>query len=290
MYHIARNIKPYGACMKSNFPLRPAHIGCIDVKHRFCDEVYEINGRHSCYNIKTYLKPYTDNSFTYNRLQYACLTSRSRNKNIKDTLLIQRHSFHISSFYYVEDSKEKLKILEEDEKSKVEEFVEHQKQKLEKKRKIRAHSEKYEEAFLFKVDPKLTETGSETAPAKPSAVSTKPTLRARIMHEVKHYYTGFRLLYLDIVVAARLLWQSMKGNSLSRRERKQLLRTTADIFRLVPFSVFIVIPFMEFLLPVAIKLFPGMLPSTFEDAKTKENKRRALLKVDFKWQSSCKIQ
>lgn len=43
----------------------------------------------------------------------------------------------------------------------------------------------------------------------------------------------------------------------------QLVRTTADLFRLVPFSVFVIVPFMEFLLPVALKLFPGMLPSTF---------------------------
>lgn len=45
----------------------------------------------------------------------------------------------------------------------------------------------------------------------------------------------------------------------------QLRRTTQDLLRLVPFSVFIVVPFMELLLPVAIKLFPNMLPSTFED-------------------------
>jgi hypothetical protein len=35
--------------------------------------------------------------------------------------------------------------------------------------------------------------------------------------------------------------------------------------RLVPFAVFVVVPFMELLLPVALKLFPNMLPSTFED-------------------------
>ena len=35
--------------------------------------------------------------------------------------------------------------------------------------------------------------------------------------------------------------------------------------RLIPFAVFIIVPFMEFLLPVALKLFPNMLPSTFED-------------------------
>src|ERR1700722_14837486 len=46
---------------------------------------------------------------------------------------------------------------------------------------------------------------------------------------------------------------------------KQLKRTTTDLLRLVPFSVFVIVPFMEFLLPVALKLFPNLLPSTFED-------------------------
>ena len=50
-----------------------------------------------------------------------------------------------------------------------------------------------------------------------------------------------------------------------RRERKQLTRTIADVFRLVPFIIFLVVPFMEVLLPVALKVFPNMLPSTFED-------------------------
>lgn len=59
------------------------------------------------------------------------------------------------------------------------------------------------------------------------------------------------------------------GKSLTRRERQQLTRTAADIFRLVPFAVFVIVPFMEFLLPVALKLFPNMLPSTFQD-KMKE--------------------
>jgi LETM1 and EF-hand domain-containing protein 1 len=44
---------------------------------------------------------------------------------------------------------------------------------------------------------------------------------------------------------------------------RQLVRTVSDLFRLVPFSVFIIVPFMELLLPLALKLFPGMLPSTF---------------------------
>lgn len=45
----------------------------------------------------------------------------------------------------------------------------------------------------------------------------------------------------------------------------QLKRTTTDLLRLIPFAVFVIVPFMEILLPVALKLFPNMLPSTFED-------------------------
>lgn len=37
---------------------------------------------------------------------------------------------------------------------------------------------------------------------------------------------------------------------------------------------------MEFLLPVAIKLFPGMLPSTFQTATEKEDKLKQALKVN----------
>uniref|UniRef100_A0A670YQI8 Letm1 RBD domain-containing protein n=1 Tax=Pseudonaja textilis TaxID=8673 RepID=A0A670YQI8_PSETE len=57
----------------------------------------------------------------------------------------------------------------------------------------------------------------------------------------------------------------------------QLMRTSADLFRLVPFLVFIIVPFMEFLLPVFLKLFPEMLPSTFETESKKEEKQRKKL-------------
>ncbi|EDV20787.1 uncharacterized protein TRIADDRAFT_60795 [Trichoplax adhaerens] len=108
---------------------------------------------------------------------------------------------------------------------------------------------------------------------------TKPSLLERIKSEVLHYYNGFRLLAIDIKVASRLLWKSLNGNSLSRRERKQFTRTVSDIFRLLPFSIFIIVPFMEVLLPVAIKLFPNMLPSTFEDKEKRDEKRRKQLNV-----------
>lgn len=119
--------------------------------------------------------------------------------------------------------------------------------------------------------------GSEQLPATKSV--DKRTLKQKIWHEVLHYYHGFRLLFIDINVARKLLGKVLRGKTLTRREYRLLIRTTGDVFRLVPFSVFIIVPFMEFLLPVFIKFFPGMLPSTFQTAKDKEVKALNNLKV-----------
>lgn len=110
-------------------------------------------------------------------------------------------------------------------------------------------------------------------------VPPKKSLMSRVIGEVKHYYHGFRLLFIDIKVSLALCWRVLKGKSLSRREHRQLVRTTSDLFRLLPFSVFIIVPFMELLLPVALKLFPGMLPSTFQTDNEKEDKMKKALKV-----------
>jgi LETM1 and EF-hand domain-containing protein 1 len=73
------------------------------------------------------------------------------------------------------------------------------------------------------------------------------------------------------------MMRTLQGSALTRRERKQLLRTVSDLFRLVPMSMFLIIPFMEFALPFALKIFPNMLPSTFQDSlKAEENMKREL--------------
>lgn len=87
------------------------------------------------------------------------------------------------------------------------------------------------------------------------------------------------MFFTDVRVSSGLLKIVANGEVLSRRQRRQLIRTTGDVFRLVPFLVFIIVPFMEFLLPVALKLFPNMLPSTFEHSDQREEKKLALLKV-----------
>ncbi|XP_028614076.1 mitochondrial proton/calcium exchanger protein isoform X2 [Grammomys surdaster] len=124
---------------------------------------------------------------------------------------------------------------------------------------------------------KLEEGGPVYSP--PAQVTVKKSLGQKVLDELKHYYHGFRLLWIDTKIAARMLWRILNGHTLTRRERRQFLRICADLFRLVPFLVFVVVPFMEFLLPVVVKLFPNMLPSTFETQSIKEERLKKELRV-----------
>ncbi|CAH1259178.1 LETM1 [Branchiostoma lanceolatum] len=117
-----------------------------------------------------------------------------------------------------------------------------------------------------------------TSPGKELAVPRR-SLWVRFLEEVKHYYHGFRLLFLDFKVAARLFFKMWKGISLTRREYRQFTRTVADLGRIVPFSLFLIIPMAEILLPFYVKLFPGLMPSTFEDKKTKDERLRQQLRT-----------
>ncbi|KAL1122984.1 hypothetical protein AAG570_003308 [Ranatra chinensis] len=131
---------------------------------------------------------------------------------------------------------------------------------------------------------KVKQQAETSAPAPPTTATVVPaepkkTLMQRVTAELWHYYHGFRLLFIDINVSRKLLWRVLQGHTLTRREHKLLIRTVGDLFRLVPFSVFIIVPFMEFTLPFFIKFFPGMLPSTFQTTSEKEDKIKQALKV-----------
>lgn len=102
---------------------------------------------------------------------------------------------------------------------------------------------------------------------------------AKVKEEALHYWHGSKLLAKEVKISWRLLRRLMLGYSLTRREKRQLKRTFADLLRLIPFIPFIIVPAGELLLPVAIKIFPNMLPSTFESKFSVEEKRRGLIKV-----------
>lgn len=100
----------------------------------------------------------------------------------------------------------------------------------------------------------------------------KLTLWQKVKHEAQHYWDGTKLLGTEVRISWKLAFKMAAGYELTRREHRQLTRTVQDLGRLVPFSVFVLVPFAELLLPVALKLFPNMLPSTYENAKTKDAK------------------
>ncbi|OJD21365.1 hypothetical protein ACJ73_07295 [Blastomyces percursus] len=104
----------------------------------------------------------------------------------------------------------------------------------------------------------------------------KLTLGQRIKKEAQHYWDGTKLLATEVKISTQLALKMAAGYELSRREHRQLRRTVQDLARLVPFSVFVIVPFAEFLLPVALKLFPNLLPSTYEGQKSKEQKAAIL--------------
>ena len=61
-----------------------------------------------------------------------------------------------------------------------------------------------------------------------------------IKHEAHHYWVGTKLLATDARIASGLALKAMRGGELTRRERRQLTRTTADLFRLVPMVIILV--------------------------------------------------
>lgn len=68
---------------------------------------------------------------------------------------------------------------------------------------------------------KLEEGGPVYSPTL-DAERVRRTVRQWVIDEVKHYYHGFRLLWIDTTITARMLWMVLNGHALSRRERRQV--------------------------------------------------------------------
>jgi hypothetical protein len=69
-----------------------------------------------------------------------------------------------------------------------------------------------------------------TVPIGETAVAKRKSIWERIVHELKHYYNGFKLLFIETKIAFRLLRQVLNGHTLTRRERKQVIRKRDFIF------------------------------------------------------------
>jgi LETM1 and EF-hand domain-containing protein 1 len=81
--------------------------------------------------------------------------------------------------------------------------------------------------------------------------------------ECRHLWHGSKLLYSETKSVWPVYKKSWSGGQISRRERLQMARSTADLLRLIPFSAIVIIPAAELALPFILYFFPNFLPSTF---------------------------
>lgn len=125
-------------------------------------------------------------------------------------------------------------------------------------------------------DKAAAETKEEKAAIAKKEDEVKLTIWQKVKKEANHYWDGTKLLVAEVRISSKLALKMAAGYELTRREHRQLTRTVQDLGRLIPFSMFVIVPFAELLLPVALKLFPNMLPSTYEGQSAKDAKTKKL--------------
>jgi hypothetical protein len=128
-----------------------------------------------------------------------------RISSIDTNRLVLLSSTHIRSFH----SSSRLF----DDKSKIEKTVDLLKDK----------SEEEKAKLILTTAVPLDATVATTTPTNDQVAVKRKTLWQKVVHELKHYYNGFKLLFIETKIAFRLLRQVLSGHTLTRRERKQVL-------------------------------------------------------------------
>lgn len=83
--------------------------------------------------------------------------------------------------------------------------------------KIEETTEAIKEKAKEATEKKLDELSPVPASKKEVAVAKK-SLGQKIIDEIRHYYHGFKLLFIDIRVSSMLVYKVLRGGTLSRRE------------------------------------------------------------------------
>jgi LETM1 and EF-hand domain-containing protein 1, mitochondrial len=97
----------------------------------------------------------------------------------------------------------------------------------------------------------------------------------------RHMWAGMKLLAADVRVSWKVFSKVSQGKAITRRERNFMVQTGVDLARLVPFSLFLIVPLAEFALPFALRLFPNMLPSQFQSQMQKDENLKRQLKANI---------
>ena len=102
---------------------------------------------------------------------------------------------------------------------------------------------------------------------------------SHIWEEVKHIGKGFVTLKDDIKGSVTdvkdLHYARYKKPTYSHTQKIQQI--TQDVIKFIPFSIFILIPGLELLLPAWLVIFPNAIPSQFQSKNTRQKKMDELL-------------
>jgi len=88
----------------------------------------------------------------------------------------------------------------------------------------------------------------------------------------RFYWAGTKQYGRNTAYAAKLISMRMVGHKLAWPHIRHLHIVRGDLVRLIPFSFFVLVPFAEFALPIALYVWPTMLPSTYEDEPSKQKR------------------
>lgn len=73
---------------------------------------------------------------------------------------------------------------------------------------------------LNTVDVSPPKSGPPTPKERPKPLATR--VWKKVKHEVAHYWHGSKLLVSEVRISSRLQWKILQGDTLTRRERRQV--------------------------------------------------------------------
>lgn len=83
-------------------------------------------------------------------------------------------------------------------------------------------------------------------------------------HEAWKVFNSMRMLKNDIKFSIKARRGKEKYSVASIGTQKKLQQVQRDVYKFIPFSIFIIIPGLEVLLPAWLVIFPNAIPSQFK--------------------------
>ena len=116
-------------------------------------------------------------------------------------------------------------------------------------------------------------SGEEKLSSETSRKWSYDNFKQEAIKEYKHYKRGFTLLFRQLAFARERLGAVLEGRKLSRYEYRKVMRAMTDVLRLLPMICLVALPGGSILLPLVMKKFPQVLPTTFHE-KNMPHKRK----------------